>query len=141
MFKEKKKGVTRLTGSALQAWPVGAVYLSYTNSDPAVLFGGTWTRIAQGRMLVGLNESDTDFDTPGDTGGAKTHTLSAAEMPAHVHTVNRSTGTGAGTAGNLARGSTDTPATVSTGVGTTGGSDPHNNMPPFLTIYMWRRTA
>lgn len=71
--------------SVLAAWPVGAVYTSVLSTSPATLFGGTWTAIGAGRVLVGLDSGDTDFDTPEETGGAKTVTLSSAEMPSHTH--------------------------------------------------------
>jgi len=67
-------------------YPVGAVYLSVVATSPAILFGfGTWTRLGQGRALVGVDEGDPDFDTPEEVGGAKTVTLAIAEMPSHTH--------------------------------------------------------
>lgn len=172
MFREKReRGVTRLTGNpALQFYPVGAIYFSDRLVDPAALFGGTWARFAIGRMLIGVNEADVDFDAPLEVGGAKTHTLSGAETPAHTHNVGtlttNSTGSShdhavnrraaAGTVGGVAMGSGLNQADGQTGTGgsahthnvtgDTGGvvggdGQPHNNMPPFIAVYMWRRTA
>jgi len=73
-------------GDPSAAWPVGSVFISVVSTNPATLFGfGTWAAIAAGRVLVGLDSGDTDFDTVEETGGAKTHTLTAAEIPAHTH--------------------------------------------------------
>jgi len=70
-----------------EPFPIGAVFISVVSTSPATLLGyGTWSAFAQGRMLVGLNSSDADFDTAEETSGAKTHTISEAEMPAHNHT-------------------------------------------------------
>lgn len=63
-------------------YPVGSVYISMNNTDPGSLFGGTWKRISQGRMLLGAN--DTNYKL-GSTGGEETHTLTANEMPRHSH--------------------------------------------------------
>jgi hypothetical protein len=88
-YREKvSKSVTRLTGQnpALAAWPVGAVFIGYTATSPATLLrGGTWVQIAQGRMLVGQNPADADFDVVGDTGGAKTVMLAGLNTPDHAH--------------------------------------------------------
>lgn len=75
-------------GSPLnQAWPVGSVFTAVVSTSPATLLGyGTWSAIAAGRVLVGLNSGDTDFDTVEETGGAKTVTLDTTMIPAHTHT-------------------------------------------------------
>lgn len=71
-------------------YPVGSIYLSTTAANPGVLMGGTWTAWGTGRVPVGVDTSDTDFDAPEKTGGAKTQTLTAAQsgLPAHNHTQN-----------------------------------------------------
>src|SRR5687768_14976223 len=73
-------------GDASAAWPVGSVFISVLATDPATLLGfGTWEAFAAGRVLVGIDPLQAEFDTLLETGGAKTHTLTTAEMPAHTH--------------------------------------------------------
>ena len=77
------------SATILQSMPVGYVYISVDPTSPATLFGaGTWQRIAQGRMLVGQDPSQTEFDTVEETGGEKTHTLTTGELPAHTHAID-----------------------------------------------------
>ena len=64
-----------------KVYPVGSIYMSVNDTNPATLFGGTWEEIAGGRVLMG---ADSTY-TLGSTGGSYTHTLSWEEMPAHVH--------------------------------------------------------
>lgn len=130
--------------------PVGFVVTLGVSTNPNTLYGfGTWTRI-QGRVIVGVSDSDTDFDL-NDTGGAKTHTLTATEIPSHNHGLNNtmligqrpSSGFNAGFAagsayhavGNLA----DSGASQVTGNAGSGGA--HNIMQPFIAKYVWERTA
>ncbi len=69
-----------------ESWPVGSYLYTDKAENPATYMGGgTWQRKAQGRVLVGLDENDADFDTPAKTGGYKTHTLTVSEMPNHAH--------------------------------------------------------
>jgi len=75
-----------ITSSAAAAWPVGSVFISTVSTNPATLLGfGTWAAFGAGRVMVGLDSGDIDFDTEEETGGAKTHTLTSAEMPSHTH--------------------------------------------------------
>ena len=138
------------------AWPVGSVFLSVVATNPATLLGvGTWTQIARDRFLVGQG-TDADFDTAEETGGAKTHTLTAAEMPTHTHVQNAHahtqrhlpTATGAVTgqtvdtsmSGSLAN-SGITTADATAVNQNAGGGGAHNNVPPYLVVYVWKRTA
>lgn len=73
----------------MKVYPIGCIYTSTVSTNPATVFGfGTWVAFGSGKVLVGLNGSDADFDTSEETGGAKTATLSGANLPAHAHTVN-----------------------------------------------------
>ena len=70
-------------------WPIGSVFIAVVSTNPATLLGGgTWSAFGAGRVMVGLDSSDTDFDTVEETGGAKTVTLTAAQsgLPQHTHT-------------------------------------------------------
>ena len=123
-------------------YPVGAIYISTLSTNPATLFGfGTWEAFGEGKVLVGLDSGDEDFDTVEETGGAKTHQLTEAEMPAHTHpppgSRNFITNTEGGTAANVGTGeylSIDTPVS-------TGGDGAHNNLQPFVVVYVFKRTA
>src|SRR5213075_2300680 len=77
--------------SPLDFMPVGYVFTSVDPTSPQTMFGGTWVRIGQGRVLVGQDPTQTEFDTVGETGGEKTHALSTGEMPNHSHTINTTT--------------------------------------------------
>lgn len=69
-----------------EAFPVGSVFVAVVSTNPGTLLGyGTWSAIAAGRVLVGLDSGDTDFDTVEETGGAKTVTLDTTMIPAHTH--------------------------------------------------------
>ena len=115
----------------------------------------TWERYGNGRVTVGVNESDTDFDTAGNTGGEKTHTLTVAEMPSHGNHLMLDYTYGAcgnfngymdksklnayGSAGrgwNVWNGNEVYPAGLRV-----GGGEAHNNLQPYITVYRWRRTA
>jgi len=69
------------------AYPVGSIYINTTAADPNTFMGfGTWENFAAGRVLVGLDDGIAPFDTLGDTGGEKEHTLNTSEIPSHTHT-------------------------------------------------------
>jgi len=128
------------TATTLQAvYPVGSIYINAAvATNPGTLLGfGTWTAFGAGRVIVGLNAADSDFDTVQETGGAKTHTLSVAELPSHTHTVVMSTSDT--DQGNLSQGATSGTSTYTSAA--TGGGGAHNNVQPYIVAYMWRRTA
>ncbi|AUC25553.1 hypothetical protein CGZ53_07775 [Streptococcus uberis] len=120
-------------------YPVGSIFISTSSANPSTTMGGTWTRYGQGRVLVGVNESDTDFSTAGKTGGEKTHLQTVDEMPSHTH------GFRGGGENNYVRvepsstygysGNSDKTTNA------TGGNKPFNIMQPYITTYMWLRTA
>lgn len=148
-------------GSPCDAWPVGSVFLSVVSTNPGTLLGcGTWSAIAAGRALVGLDSGQTEFDTVEETGGAKTHTLTEAELPAHSHGVTDSghthltqrypTTTGGSSgftfdtsmSGTLADNTLPTKsATTGVTINNTGSGAAHNNLQPYFVIYVWKRTA
>ena len=137
--------LTDVTATIAAAFPVGSIYMNCSNAtNPGTLLGfGTWASFGAGRVLVGLDSGDSDFDGAEETGGSKTHTLSIAELPAHTHTIS----------GNISRSghsyenhqynsrlpgeNYDTNPNVSN----TGSGSAHNNVQPYIVVYMWKRTA
>ena len=121
------------TFSLSTIYPVGCVYTTTVATNPGTVFGfGTWISFGAGRVLVGKDTSGT-FMTAAGTGGAETHTLLTAEMPAHTHTVTCNTGAaGDGTSGGNSGAKTSS---------STGGDGAHNNIQPYLVVYFWTRTV
>lgn len=118
------------------AYPVGAIYLSVTDANPAALFGGTWERIG-GRFLLG---ADSTY-AAGSTGGEATHQITTAEMPSHNHALDNHNITGGTTSFMTVQANDKKGYSGNVNTLYTGGNQPHNNMPPYLAVYMWRRTA
>ena len=172
-------------------YPVGSIYTSAISTNPKVLFGfGTWERFGNGKVMVGVDENDTEFNAVQKTGGEKNVTLTIDQMPNHSHSIGSSgshthntnnvdlqgsfkgcitehsnpaawgicsidpsycsgdkVGTGSGwqpKGGHVnashshsigsSGGHTHSP-------GNAGGGHSHNNLPPYITVYLWRRTA
>ncbi len=141
------RGGTGVTTQAEQAaiigallYPVGAIYTAVVSTNPGTLLGfGTWTAFGAGKVPVGIDSGDTDFDTVEETGGAKTHTLSIAEMPSHDHDTGINFGSGAGAVYGALDRIGDSNNDKRTGF--TGGGGAHNNLQPYIVVYMWKRTA
>lgn len=124
-----------LSRISLMAYPIGSIYISINSTNPSTLFGGTWEQIKD-RFLLACGSTYKN----GTTGGEATHTLTINEMPEHNHTENY-VGVGwkqDGASGTYCVSSALEPYRVT---GNTGGSQAHNNMPPYLAVYMWKRTA
>lgn len=135
----------KLGSSALSAYPVGAIYLSATATNPGTIFGGTWAAFGTGRTLVGIDTAQAEFNTVEKTGGHKnlqshthtgssgnaggdhSHTVTVAAAADHAHTVS----VVAAAAANHAH----TVTVESTGAGNA------ENLQPYITVYMWKRTA
>ncbi len=186
-------------------YPIGSIYMSTNSANPSTLFGGTWTAWGSGRVPVGINASETEFNTVEKTGGEKAHVLTTAEMPAHSHIVGAHahglnnhthaisplsisttssgththdltyetdtasgsakhrvvpngsgsyTGSSAGTksagahthtvaipARNTYEASGNTASSGPFDSGIQGSGSTHNNLQPYITCYMWKRTA
>lgn len=130
----------RLNGENIlsKVYPVGSIYMSLSSTDPKTLFGGTWERLKD-RFLLAAG----DTYSAGATGGEATHTLTKDEMPSHNHYAAINGGTDSygqnrttiGSFANKAQGYSD-----SSTIFATGGGNAHNNMPPYLAVYMWKRT-
>lgn len=72
-----------------EAFPINSIFISAVATNPATMLGyGTWTQFGQGRVLVGIDPAQPEFDGLLETGGSKAHLLSVAEMPQHTHTQN-----------------------------------------------------
>jgi len=124
-------------------YPVGAIFTTVTAyADSAAVVsaigGTTWVAFGAGKVLVGVDTGDSDFDTVEETGGAKTHTLTTAEMPAHTHNGNNDNTGGADNPGGDPR---TLKQSGSDNTGSTGGGGAHNNVQPYITVYMWKRTV
>lgn len=146
----------------LNVYPVGSIYMSVNNTNPSTLFGGTWVAWGAGRVPVGVDTTKPAFDTVEETGGSATHThtnpttgshtLTVDEMPAHSHNVNAyyyNNDPQALTHFAVQSGSAlDTGEIVSESVGggqghthTMGDTGSASTLQPYITCYMWKRTA
>lgn len=153
-----------VSGAFSSLYPVGSIYINATNAtNPATLLGfGTWTAFGAGRVMVGFNTSDPLFDTAEETGGSKdavvvshTHTATVTD-PGHSHIIQASNISEASVDDRLGGSGADygianvndTATTVksnTTGItvsnSTTGSSGTNANLQPYITVYMWKRTA
>ncbi len=117
-------------------YPVGSVYETFEDISPAEIFGGTWTQV--NTFLYGSTSA-------GSTGGEATHTLTTSEMPSHNHVEGsriawyNDTGSGISTSWSNSANLRIDAATITTS--NTGGGQAHNNLPPYTTCFIWRRTA
>ena len=123
-------------------YPVGSIYINAgVATNPGTLLGfGTWTAFGTGRTIVGVDSSDTDFDTVRETGGSKTHTLTVDELPSHTHTATLR-GNGENETQSLPSASDNTDPSRTMTTDATGGGQAHTIVQPYITAYMWRRTA
>ena len=123
------------------AYPLGSIFISVNPTNPATYLGfGTWTIFGQGRVLIGVDPLDVGpidpLNTSGLTGGFKQHTLTVSEMPSHTHTVP----TGSSVTGAINQLQSNSIADITDFIsGASGGGGPHQNLPPYITVYMWRR--
>lgn len=141
---------TKNDGLLNKIYPVGSIYMSTNDISPEDFLGGIWERWGQGRVPVCVNPDDTDFAEVEKEIGEKTHTLIYQEMPTHKHKIKWSDGNYMGLwLSNVGSGSTwEIGSTWANGdsvpyatTATIGNSQPHNNIQPSITCYMWKRTA
>lgn len=146
------KNKTNVSINALDlydVWPVGSIYISVNDTNPSKYFGGTWVSFGAGRCLVGVDTSQIEFNTVQKTGGSK-------YLQKHYHDIRYSSPTGHGVTisctgtglqvlnvngwvwdkNNI--GSKDSGSNLCTNYEGTGNS---GNLQPYITVYMWRRTA
>lgn len=142
-----------ITAAVQTLYPVGSIYINATSStNPGTLLGfGTWVAFGAGQVPVGYSSGDADFGTIGQTGGEKTHVLTTAETPSHRHTLEVYNGGSAppewASPDTTSTGGKSYPnGTVSSNwtrgfTSSIGGGGAHNNLQPYITVYMWKRTA
>lgn len=177
--------ISELSTKINSVYPVGAIYMSVNSTNPSTLFGGTWVEWGQGKVPVGFNINETEFNESEKTGGEKAHTLSINEMPSHGHSVSipssgsctisssgghshtittyyktdNTTGgsssrntdnnnySGTRTNQNLIANNTGAHThtvpnhTHTVNQSNVGGGQAHNILQPYITCYMWKRTA
>jgi hypothetical protein len=138
-------------------YPVGSIYINAgVTTNPASLLGfGTWVAFGAGRVLVGLNTSDSAFDTLQETGGSKdaivvshTHTATVTD-PGHIHSVTYGSASNTSSVypsklstGAFSNANTNSATTGITVANSTEGSSGTNaNLQPYITVAMWLRTA
>lgn len=161
-LENAQNGVDEVKGELAEmldkVYPVGSIYMSMSETDPKHLFGGEWERL-QNRFLLGASDSYNI----GSTGGEASHKLTVDELPAHNHSVNEQRlhrldsadgntdfivfqgGSGSYGGWNINNdGTGNNKGSARLGIlafntNNTGGSAAHNNMPPYLSVYMWKR--
>lgn len=166
-IEELSNDIANLVKSSIlnSCYPIGSIYMSVKSTSPTTLFGGTWEALNEGRVLIGANSTYP----VNSKGGEATHTLTVNEMPSHSHT--RGTmeitgrfpgGKGDGSVtisgafsrdGNLISGYMGSGGANLAKINFTasnswegatseeGGSQSHNNMQPYLAVYMWKRIS
>ena len=142
---------------AASLYPVGSIYINATSAvNPATLLGfGTWTAFGAGRVMVGFNSSNALFDTAEETGGSAdavlvSHTHTATSTDAgHTHNLSPAPWTTGGGAvsgnaysfGSQVGATQSGTASITTTISTNGVSATNANYQPYITVYMWKRTA
>lgn len=127
-----------VTNALNRAHPVGTYYISDSATSPASLFGGSWQAI-NNRFLYATGKYSA-----GTTGGEESHVLSVSEMPQHNHDIRTLSGSSASSSNEYIK--ADATWNVlyqlsTASIGLRGNNQPHNNMPPFLVVNMWKRVA
>lgn len=126
------------------AFPIGKTEIFYDNEDHSNYMGFTWERTCTGKVPVGIDSNDTDFNAIGKTGGEKAHVLTIAEMPSHSHNAKNfiinseepttiyfnPSGSSVFQSGNN-----------NSRIGYTGGNQSHNNLQPYQVVAFWKRIA
>ena len=131
-------GAATVSAMLDKAYPVGAIYMSVNSTNPQNLFGGTWVQIKDRFLLA----AGTTYKA-GATGGEATHTLTVDEIPNHQHVLwyPNEGGEQSAAIGYPEAGSKNTWYAEASKTGGAGGGKAHNNLPPYLSVYVWKRTA
>lgn len=150
-FENGKTPLSEETFNKLQSdllktvFPIGSTYITQEDTNPNTILGfGTWERL-KGKVCLGLDEDDEDFNEIGKTGGEKKHQLTINEMPSHNHYSNDSSNYILGTEGGIIESGAGTGSSSwkwRNSVASQGGNQAHNNMQPYeITGYMWIRRS
>ena len=125
-------------------YPIGSIYISVNDVSPASFLGGEWVEFAKGKTIVGIDSTNIRFNNPEKTGGLETVKLETSQLPEHIHSIKMSVSTGA---------IQDTDAFTNIGIKSESGpihygdtnkaglNQPHENMPPYIVVYMWKRVS
>ena len=138
MQKNMEQGIEQLKNDMLDIiYPVGSIYISFNSINPTTLFGGNWEQIKDVFLL-----SAGDTYNEGETGGEATHKLTINEMPRHNHSYSyNAQTTGISTMAIRLTDNSKINSYTGTEDGFSGGNEAHNNMPPYLVVYMWKRIS
>lgn len=147
--KIKLDGILDIISQAIldadkRKYPIGTLEFNTSGINPLTYLGfGTWVAWGSGRVPVGVNMSDSNFSTVEKTGGSNTVTLNEQQMPSHRHGVRMQWADGDGNVSFNTISATKGNLKVDQGNGTSlaGGGQAHNNLQPYITCYMWKRTA
>ena len=124
-------------------YPVESIYISTSSVNPGNFWIGTkWVSFGAGRTLVGVDTTDTDFNSSGKIGGEKNHTLTLTEMPIHSHSDNYNWYSSTEVSGGIQyTNGRNYSHFYQTNGSSAGGNASHNNMQPFIVTYMWKRKS
>lgn len=129
-------------------YPIGSVVIRVDSQNPSYWYGGTWELLCPGRTMVCIDTNDSDFNVIKKTGGEKTHKLTIPEIPSHTHgfktdeynpislLYDKGTNNWYGVPYNNG----DLFSAKTLGITNTGGSQSHNNLQPYMVVYIWVRT-
>jgi microcystin-dependent protein len=150
LAKPAVASLLKMTSAGVPSWqdeskymlPIGSVYIAVVSTNPATLLGyGTWAAFATGRMLTGIDPAQTEFDAIEKTGGSKTVTLTPSQMPIHAHNYTAVLASGAHDDSTESGLYYNTNAQSTGTTSNAGGGEAHDNLPPYICVYMWKRTA
>ena len=118
-------------------YPIGSIFISTNTTNPSTYFGGNWERI-EGRFLLAADDSTYKI---GSTGGEATVTLTVNQIPSHSHTLGFATQNNGSSYDMPIRARAYGSAASNYSTSNAGGNQAHNNMPPYLVVYIWKRIS